>query len=323
MNALVVGAGSVGQVFARHLHLGGSKVSFFARGEHARRISNSLVFYHLNKRDARIRPIHFGSFEVLTKYSQLDHQSWDQIYICVPSNDLNDTMFEGVKQHRGSATIIKIQPGLSDRNSFTSHFEDSVLVAGMISFISYRAPLSGENVAESGMAYWFPPFLSTLFSGAENRVQEVVNALDGGGLPVKVHRDVESLVGYVLAVQVPLIAGLECTGWSIQQFIHSHWLKVACNAIKEASEVAGKYQRSDPPFIMKALNSSMVRLAISLLPKRKPFHLESYLASHYTKLQKQSQQHIDDYIRQGVKHGIPVESLMELRRGLAKDDIAP
>jgi ketopantoate reductase len=218
MNALVVGAGSVGQVLARHLHLGGSKVSFFVKGKHAQRISNGLVLYHLNKRDARMRPIHFRSFEVMTKYSQLDRQSWDQIYICVPSNGLSDTMFEGIKQYRGSATIIKIQPGLGDRNSFTSHFEESVLVVGMITFVSYRAPLSGENIAEPGMAYWFPPFLSTLFSGAEDRVQEVVDALDGGGLPVKVHRDVESLVGYVLAVQAPLMAGLECAGWSIRQF---------------------------------------------------------------------------------------------------------
>ena len=128
MNALVVGAGSVGQVFARHLHLGGSKVSFFARGEHARRISNGLVLYHLNKRDARRRPVYFSSFEVMTRYSQLDSQSWDQIYICVPSNDLSDSMFEGIKQYRGSATIIKIQPGLEDRNSFTSQAFNHILL---------------------------------------------------------------------------------------------------------------------------------------------------------------------------------------------------
>ena len=321
MNALVVGAGSVGQVIARHLHIGGSTVSFFTRGEHARRIGDGLVLIHLNKRDARMRPIRFGSFDVLTQFSQLDEQSWDQIYICVPSNGLSDNMLKGVKRQGGRATIIKFQPGLGDRNHFTSHFDESVLVTGMISFISYRAPLSGENVAEPGMAYWFPPLLSTLFSGSEDRVQEVVNALNRGGLPVKAHRDVESLVGHVLAVQAPLIAGLECVGWSIRQFTHSNWLKVACRAAKEASKVVAKVKGSDPPVIVRALNCSIIRLAISLLPKQKPFNMESYLASHYTKLQEQSRQHIDDYIEQGVKHGLSFESLKELRVGLEKNEI--
>ncbi len=322
MNALVVGAGSVGQVIAHHLHLGGSKVSFLARGEHSRRISHGLVLYHLNKRDARMRPMRFGSFDILTGFSKLDEQSWDQIYICVPSNSLGDTVLKGVKRHGGSATIIKFQPGLGDRNLFASHFDESVLVSGMITFVSYRAPLSGENVAEPGMAYWFPPLLSTLFSGSEDRVQEVVNALDRGGLPAKAHRDVESQVGYVLAVQAPLIAGLECVGWSIRQFTRSNWLKVACRAAKEASEVVAKYQRSDPPIIVRALNCSIIRLAISFLPRQNPFDLESYLASHYTKLREQSRQHIDDYIEQGIKHGLSLDALRELRRGLEKRDMA-
>lgn len=322
MNALVVGAGSVGQVFAHHLHLGGSKVSFFARGEHARRISHGLMLFHLNKRNARMRPIRFDSFDVMTRFSQLENQSWDQIYLCVPSDGLSDTMLEGLKRHGGSATIIKIQPGLGDRSIVTSHFEESVLVTGMVSFVSYRAPLSGEIVAEPGMAYWFPPILSTLFSGSGDRVREVVNALDRGGLPAKAHPDVESLVGHVLAVQAPLTAGLECAGWSIQQFTRSNWLKVACRAIKEASEVVARYQRSDPPRILRALNCAVIRVALSLLPKQNPIPLESYLAFHYTKLQEQSRQHIDDYIEQGIKHGISVESLSELRRGLAKSDMA-
>lgn len=322
MNALVVGAGSVGQVFARHLHLGGSKVSFFTRGEYPNRINRGLVLFHLNKRNARMRPIRFDSFDVITRFSQLDNQSWDQIYLCLPSCGLTDTMLDGLKRHGGGATIIKIQPGLGDHSTVTAHFEESVLVTGMISFISYRAPLSGEIVAEPGMAYWFPPLLpSTLFSGSGDRVQDVVNALNRGGLPAKSHRDVESLVGHALAVQAPLTAGLECAGWSIRQFTRSKWLKVACRAIKEASEVVARYQRSDPPRIVRALNCSIIRLALSLLPKQKPFHLEAYLAFHYTKLQEQSRQHLDDYIERGIKHGVSVESLSELRRGLAKSDL--
>ncbi len=317
MNALVVGAGSVGQVFARHLQLGGSEVSFLTRTERTSDIRRDLVLIPLNNRNARTTPIHFGSFDVLTQYSQLEDRSWDQIYMCIPSTSLTDGLMEGIKAYGGAATIVKIQPGLGDWDKFTEHFDVSQIVSGMVSFISYQAPLSGETVAEPGMAYWFPPLVKSMFSGPNDRVREVVRALRAGGLPARTHPDVENLVGYVLAIEAPLTAGIESAGWSLRRFNQSRWLMVACRGIKEAFEVAAKYQQSYPPIFMKLVNCLTIRLAIWLLPKERVFPFESYLEHHFTKVRAQSLQHLDDYLDQALKYDIEVGSLSELRNAIA------
>jgi len=322
MNALVIGAGSVGQVFARHLHLGGSEVSFLTRNEHTSDIRRNLVLIPLNHRNARTSPKHFGSFDVLTQYSQLESQPWDQIYMCVPSTNLTDRLMEGIKSYGGAATIVKIQPGLGDLEKFTEYFDVSQIVSGMVSFISYQAPLSGETVAEPGMAYWFPPLFKSLFSGSNDRVRGVVGALQAGGLPAGTHPDVENLVGYVLAIEAPLTAGIESVGWSLRRFNQSRWLKVACRGIKEAIEVAAKHQQSNPPIFMKLVNCLTIRLAIWLLPKGRVFPFESYLEHHFTKVKVQSIQHLDDYLDQALKYDIEVGSLSELRDAIASGDAA-
>lgn len=70
MNALVVGAGSVGRDFAHHLHLGGSEISFLTRTERAPEMGRDLLLIHLNKRNARMNPIHFGFFDSATGHLQ-------------------------------------------------------------------------------------------------------------------------------------------------------------------------------------------------------------------------------------------------------------
>jgi 2-dehydropantoate 2-reductase len=155
-----------------------------------------------------------------------------------------------------------------------------------------------------------------LFSGSEERVDEVINALKPGGLPVRTHPDVETLVGYVLALEAPLIAGLEGAGWSIKAFRRSRWFKVAYGAIKEATEVVSRYKHKSRPAAMTLLNQMTLQLGLMLLPKLRPVPLEAYLKHHFTKLSTQSLQHIDDYIEIGMEYGISVASLRELKEGL-------
>lgn len=320
MNALVVGAGSVGQVFARHLHLGGSDVTFLTRNEPTSDIRRNLVLIHLNNPNARANPVRFSSFDVLTEYSQLESQSWDQIYMCVPSTSLTSELLEGINTYSGAATIVKIQPGLGDWDRFKEHFNVSQIVSGMVSFISYRAPLSGETVTEPGMAYWFPPLVKSMFSGPNDRVREVVRALQAGGLPATAHANVETLIGYVLAVEAPLTAGIECAGWSFQQFRNGRYLKLASQGIKEASEVVARYQRSKPPVFLKLINSLTIRLASWLLPLERVFPLETYLEHHFTKVRAQSLQHIDEYLELALRYDIEAGSLNELRSAIADGD---
>ena len=316
MNALVIGAGAIGQVIGYHLQKGGSQVTFFARSERAQHIKNGLVLFHLNKRNSRRRPINFESFEVFSEYSGIEDQEWDQIYFCIPSDALSDSLLEGVSERSGEATIIKLQPGLGDYRIYKKHFEESHLVSGMLSFMSYAAPLPQEHIEQPGIAYWLPPLLSIPFSGSTIRVRAVVKALNNGGLRARVHDDVERLVGFALALQAPLTAGLECSRWSIQEYRASPTLKVVCRAIKEATAIVSNTLQSDPPKIMKLLNCSLIRVGLSFLPRRYPFNMEHYLVAHYKKLHEQSCKNLDDYIEQGQKMDLPHDSLLELREGL-------
>jgi 2-dehydropantoate 2-reductase len=316
MNALVIGAGAIGQVFGHYLQKGGNRVTFFARSERAQRIKNGLVLYHLNRRNSRRRPIQFDSFDVFSEFSGIGDQEWDQVYFCIPSDALSENLLEQVSRSSGEATIIKLQPGLGDRRIYMRHFEESHLVSGMISFMSYAAPLPKEKVVRPGIAYWLPPLLSSPFSGSTNRVKAVVKALNDGGLRTRVHGDVESMVGFALAAQAPLTAGLEHSHWSINEYRASPTLEVVCRSIKEATAIVSNYLQSDPPKIMKVLNCSLIRLGLSFLPRRYPFNMEHYLGAHYRKLHEQSCKNLDDYIEQGEKMDLPHDSLLELREGL-------
>ncbi len=316
MKVLVVGAGSVGRVFARHLHLGGCQVTFLSRCGQGSTPGPGLVFYELNRRNGRSRPVYFSSFDLVRRESCPGGESWDQIYMCVPSNALCGDLLDWIQRIGGDATIVKLQPGLRDNTPYISHFPSSRVVVGMLRLISYQAPLPGERVPEPGTAYWFPPLMPSLFSGSEERVRDVVGALNTGGLPARAHPDVETLLGYVLAVEAPLTAGHECAGWSIGGFRRSRWLRVASGAMREALAVVSRVRRTTSPAITALLSPGVLRVAILLLPKLLTIPLEPYLEHHFRKLREQSRQHIDDYVRTGIENGLSVPWLQELKSGL-------
>jgi len=323
VNALVVGAGSVGRVIARHLHLSGKTVTILSRGKQVRSISRGMVFYELNRRNARSRPIRSPGFDIVTRASQLDGESWDQIYMCVPSNALSSELLDWIQTYGGDATIIRLQPGLRDYTPYASHFNQTQVVVGMLRFISYQAPLVGEKIDEPGTAYWFPPLMPSLFGGCGARLKAVVDTLNAGGLPARAHADIETLLGYILAIEAPLTAGHECAGWSIRGFRRSRWLKVASGAIREAVDVVSVARRTNSPAITGLLKPTILQLALFLLPKGRKVPLEPYLEHHFTKLRTQSRQHLDDYLRVGMEYGMSTPCLRELKNGLDSIIIAP
>jgi 2-dehydropantoate 2-reductase len=146
MNILVVGAGAVGQVFGRHLQLGGHDVTFYVRNRQVDHLSEGLLLYHLNQCQARKQPIVFNSFEMITDRHQIAAKNWEQVYLCLPSNALRSSLHEALGPNTGQATVIAIQPGLNDRHLVTQSFGESRVVSGMITFTSYAAPLPGETV---------------------------------------------------------------------------------------------------------------------------------------------------------------------------------
>jgi ketopantoate reductase len=319
MKTLVVGTGSVGRVFAYHLHRAGCAVTFLSRNGHAGDLEGGVVLYQLNRRRPWNSPVRFTGFDVVTLDSRPVERRWDQIYMCVPSNALCGGLPGWIREFGGDATVVKLQPGLNDCAVFTSNFPVERMVVGIPTLASYSVPLHGEKVSEPGTAYWFPPLMPSRFSGPGERVREVVETLNAGGLPARRHADVERLLSYISAVEVPLTAGHECAGWSIRAFCRGRWFSVACRAIREAAAVVSMARHTATPPLIAFANPTMLRLAIFLLQRERKVPLEPYLKHHFTKLRLQSRQHIDDYLRVAAEYGIPVPGLWELKNGLGPD----
>ncbi|HEX9676923.1 MAG TPA: 2-dehydropantoate 2-reductase N-terminal domain-containing protein [Anaerolineales bacterium] len=312
MKALVVGAGAVGQVFARHLQQGGGEVTFLVRHGHLDRLREGLTLYPLNRRQARSRPLHFDAFQVILDPGEIRARAWDQIYLCVPSTALREDLLVPLNAAIGEATLVTIQPGLEDLSVILLHVDESQVVAGMVSFVSYRAPLPGGAVPRPGIAYWFPPLLATPFSGSAERARGVVDWLRRGGLPARLHPDVPTLAAFVVATQMCLTAGLECVDWSFSRFRQSPLLLASYAAFREAMRVAGAYHSAEPPLLLRHLRPAMIRTLLRLAARRRPFDLERFIAQHYTKLHAQTRLLIAAYIEQGRQRQLPTAALEEL-----------
>jgi len=314
MKALVVGAGAVGQVFARHLQRGGGEVTFLARSNQLDRLLEGLTLYPLNRRQARSRPLHFDAFDVIIDPSHIGTRSWDQIYLCVPSTALREDLLVPLGATIGEATLVTIQPGLEDLGLILRHVDESQVVAGMVSFVGYPAPLPGEAVSKPGIAYWFPPLLATPFSGSPERAGAVVDSLRRGGCPARVHPEVPTLAAFVVAAQMCLTAGLECVDWSFSRLRRGLLLQAGYTAFREAARVVGAYHSAEPPRLLRHLRPAMIRMLLRLAERRNPFDTERFIAQHYTKLRGQTRLLIDAYIEQGRQRRLPTAALEQLRQ---------
>ena len=64
MKVLIIGAGAVGQVYGRHLALGGAEVSFYVKDKYADYARKGFTFYTLSKKNARKNPKYFKRAEL-------------------------------------------------------------------------------------------------------------------------------------------------------------------------------------------------------------------------------------------------------------------
>lgn len=145
MKILVVGAGSVGQVYARHFQRGGAEVAFLVKEKHAAEARRGFTMYPL--RESGRAPVRFEGFDVLTA---LDGSKWDAIVLCVSSPAIRGKWLDELAAGSGDATIVMLQPGLTDHAYVAERVGAGRLVSGLIGFMAYAAPLPGEKGSGAG-----------------------------------------------------------------------------------------------------------------------------------------------------------------------------
>lgn len=312
---LVVGAGAVGQVFARHYQLGGAEVTLFVKEKYRAEAVAGFEMYPLNKGKQGVR---FEGFGVVTSAAEVKARGFDQVMLTVASPALRGPWLAELIEACGAATIVALQPGLDDRKTLiAAGASDDRLVQGMISLISYHAPLPGETrFAKPGMAYWFPPLSPSPFSGPAERTAAVVAALKRGKLPAKKHKDVPRLAGFPTSVMMPYLVALELGGWTVKGAVKAGTLALGARAAREAIAVVRSIQ-GKPPFGLGALTRPrLLRAGLFLAKPLIPLPLETYLAAHFTKVGEQTADFMDGYIDKGRAAGLPVEALTEMQTRL-------
>ena len=316
MNILLVGAGAVGQAYGRHLQLGGATISFLVREQYAEACRAGLVLYPLNRPKAtRWQPVPLERFGVLTGLEEVAAHTWEQVWLCISSTALQGPWLAAFLEALGTATLVFLQPGLRDRDALLEHWPTERLVQGLITLLSYHAPLPGEHVPQPGVAYFFPPLSATPFTGPRARTQAVVDALRAGGCRAKMSPHVRTQAALGSAVLMPHVVALETAGWSLQALRKSPLLTLASRASHEAMMIAATYNGFPPPAARHMVHPMVTQLVLGLAPHVLPFNLEAYLRYHFTKVSAQTRAAMAIYMELGAALGLSSLSLERLLRG--------
>jgi 2-dehydropantoate 2-reductase len=312
MRVLLVGAGAVGQVYGHHLQAGGAEVAFLVRPKYADEARAGFALYPLNRRRPREQPIRFRDFGVLTDASQVEGGAFDQIWLTVSSAGLRGPWLDELCGRAGKATVVALQPGLDDRDYLLERIPAERLVQGMISLVSYHAPLEGETVPEPGMAYWLPPFMPSPFSGPPERARQVAAALRAGRLPAVVHKNVALEVAYPGALLTALVASLEGCGWSLRALDPTKQWKVGWQALREMAAVIRVRLGAGAPLWMHLLGRRRLRLFLRLAARMAPFPMETYVRVHFSKVREQTRLSLQTFLAQGAAANLPTTALSQL-----------
>ncbi|MGE0713090.1 MAG: ketopantoate reductase family protein [Planctomycetota bacterium] len=311
--ALIVGAGAVGQVYARHLQRAGLEVGLFVREKYAADARAGLLMYPLNERRGTTARLEADA--VLTRIDEVAASRWDQVWLCTSSTALRaGTWLAELCEVLGEdTTLVGLQPGLESQSFLAERHPPERTVMGMIGFISYQAPLPGHDQPDPpGVAYWFPPLSPSPFSGPVERRDAVVAALRKGGCPAKVTADATLPAALGSAVLMPHLVALEACDWSLSGLSRSEHLKVASEGSRQAIEVVRREAGAKPPCLRYAVKPWVLRAILALGPHVVPLPLEDYLRYHFTKVGDQTRFMMERYVEIGRGLEAPVDRLEAL-----------
>lgn len=303
---LIVGAGAVGQVYGAHLARGGAEVGALVRPRYARAATAGF-----DLQPARDEPWRWVPTTVFTEPDEIVRQRWDQVWLCVSSPALRGAWLGSLLEAARDATIVSLQPGLDDRALLLERVPEERLVSGLIAYLAWLAPLPGQT-GPKGMAYWFPPFAKSRFSGPEAAVDLAVDTLQRGGCPASRSRDVSRESAQGSAVLLTTIAALEVAGWTFRTWRGHPVSRLGAAAAREALAIAAAYHGARPGPIRWLAKRGPLALLSRLAPLAMPLPVETYLRVHFTKVGDQTREALRTWIAAGAARGLQTEALTRL-----------
>lgn len=315
LRILLVGAGAVGQVYARHLQMGGAEVAFLVRPKYAEEARRGFDLYPLDRKNARTTPVRLEGVGVFTSADEVARERFDAVLLCVAATALREgTWLQDLARATGDALIVGLHGGRDEDMLVREVAGPARHAAGLIGIVSYMAPLPGESVPRPGVAYWLPPLSASPLSGPRERIARVAACFSRGGIRSFVVADAARGSIVPSAVLGSIVSALEAAGWGWADARKGDHLALACAAARENAGTALATIGERPPFALRLLRPFALRVVMRLAPLVAPLDLETYFQAHFTKVGPQMHDNLRQTIRRGEAQGVPTPATRELLR---------
>ena len=311
----MVGAGCVGQVFGRALQRGGCELHFYVREKIVESLRNGVVVYPLNtRRDRSGEPL--AGYGLVSSPEQAAAARWDEVWLCVSSPALQGEWLGALTRATEGAVWVLLQPGLSDRALLLSHVPEAKLVQGLIPFMSWMAPLPGEQVRVPGVMFYQPPFSPAPFSGPAEPVRTIVATLRRGGQPARVSDDVDRETALGSSLLLPIVGALELHGWSFSRMRADGGAAQAATTAQATVAIAAKVHGQAPPPWLGFIRGGLLSLATHVAPRFLPLDLERFFERHFRKVGDQTRLSLQALAERGQGFGMNVAPITAMLAAL-------
>ncbi len=300
----VVGVGAVGQVYAHHLKRAGDELVFYLKPKYVQAAEAGYVLHPVNGDQT---PVQLTASKIVSSPEELAEAAPDEVWLCMSSTALKGDWLEPLLRASGQARVVTLQPGLEDRAHLLEFVPEERLVTGLIGFMSWQAPLPGEQVTP-GVRFWHPWTMTSVFSGSG--AEDIVRRLKAGGCPCKAgDARVEMALGSALLQ--PIVGHLECVDWTFSRLSERSARVAACQqqVMAVAAGFLGVPTKMTPP-------GFVITLAGSLVPAVVPVDIQAFFRWHFTKVGDQTRAMLVTWIEQGKARGLPVDEIEALKADL-------
>lgn len=302
MRVLIVGAGSIGQLYGYFLQRGGAAVHVFVRPKYKEDAQRGFHLYERKK--GLTDPVLFKPDQVLTEVDELQDQPYRAVILAIPSDGLRQDWFDDFTKALGHTTLVSLSPALEDQLFLENFSPKEQIINGLITAISYPAPMEGEEAEKGGTAYWFPPLTPAFFDGEDERLTPLLGALNRGGMTARKLKGLTDKAAFATALLMPAVATLETVGWSFKALRKSRERRrLLVAAAKETLAITETLTGKKRPLPMRLLSPAPLAMGLLFAPIATPFDLERYVQTHFTKVGPQTRLYLADYIRERTQNG--------------------
>jgi 2-dehydropantoate 2-reductase len=321
MQILIIGAGAVGSAYGYYASIAGNRVSYSIKPKYRAGLERGMTLYHWKGR--RAETIRFEGYELFDSIDALRGKTFDAVLLTLPSDKLKEgDWFERLLTVVGDAKIWSLQPNATDIEWIAEKIgknADARLVWGRIPILSYLAPLPGEGFEKPGYAFYLPPGAKALWSSKTPALaEEAAKTFEAGGLNSKAtatdFRKLGILPENLLRM---VVAGLEKSEWSFDRLLNGENLYLVREGLRESTAIyAKRYGVSDPSkSVFGRIGSSLfgVRTALRVARMVIPFDLEAFFRVHFTKVERQMHEALDELVAYGKRNGFSTTNLTLLR----------